>query len=667
MRFGEYPPRGSAICDDETAAGAPDGNSAGHRSRNEEAWGEADPDFPETEAKALTALGFSKPMIARMREQALRHGTSIEAELLHSGEVCEEAYYGAIARLLRLPFIDTIDPGLVQDAMTLDSQLRRPTMVRLVHRSRAPETVIVPEAGRLAELAAALTAMPMLGRDLAVTTPSAIRKAVWEAGSGRRGRETTNGLFERQPAFSARTVLSGQQGFVAGAVVAGTVAAFLSIPMIMLLFLHIILSLIYFASLMLRLMALALKMHRPNPPTRLDLHTGPLPRYTVMVALYREAPVVGQLIACLERLDWPRALIDIKLVCEADDQETIAALTAHQPGPQFEIIAVPPIGPRTKPKALTYALSCARGEFLAIYDAEDRPHPMQLREAHATFLKGPPELACLQAPLIIANARQSPLSALFSLEYSALFRGLLPMLARRRMPLPLGGTSNHFKTTILKEAGGWDPYNVTEDADMGLRLYRLGYRSDVLTCQTLEDAPVEVPVWMAQRARWFKGWLQTWLVLMRDPARLVRDIGIPAFATFQLMVGGMLISALLHPLIFVFLWLGASAMLDAPKDDLPLGVISLFVMDFVNIIGSYLIFLGLGVGSMIDHEKRLIGWRWALVPLYWLMISVAAWRAAIELKTKPFHWNKTPHSPTSKTLSQQGGPLGLGVPSRGKR
>lgn len=647
MRFGEYPPQGSAICDDEPATG-PGSNSTSHQLDSEEPWERADPDFPEAEARALTALGFSKPVIARMRERAFCHGTSIEAELLRSGEVREEAYYGAIARLLRLPFIETIDPGLVQDAMTLDSQLTRPTMVRLVHRNRAPETVIAPEAGRLAKLAVALATLPRLGRDLAITTPGAIRKAVWAAGARRRGREVTNGLFERQPAFSARTVLSGTQGFVAGAVVAATVAAFFIVPVVMLLFLHIVLTLTYFASLMLRLTALILKVHRPSPIERLSRQTGPLPRYTVMVALYREAPVVGQLLTCLDRIDWPRALIDIKLVCEEDDTETIAALLALQPGPQFEIVTVPSIGPRTKPKALTYALSSARGEFLAIYDAEDRPHPQQLREAYLTFLKGPAELVCLQAPLIIANARQSPLSALFSLEYSALFRGLLPMLARRRMPLPLGGTSNHFKTAILKQVGGWDPYNVTEDADMGLRLYRLGYRSDVLTCQTLEDAPVDVSVWMAQRARWFKGWLQTWLVLMRDPVRLMREMGLPAFITFQLMVGGMLISALLHPLIFVFLWLGASALLEAPKDDLPLGVVSLFVLDFVNILGSYLIFLGLGVGSMIDHEKRLIGWRWALVPFYWLMISVAAWRAAIELKTKPFHWNKTPHVPTSK-------------------
>jgi glycosyltransferase XagB len=184
---------------------------------------------------------------------------------------------------------------------------------------------------------------------------------------------------------------------------------------------------------------------------------------------------------------------------------------------------------------------------------------------------------------------------------------------------------------------------------MGLRLSRMGYRSDVLTRQTLEDAPVEFSIWMAQRARWFKGWLQTWLVLMRDPARLLRELGALPFVTFQLLVGGMLVSALLHPLIFLFLWLGASALLDAPKDDLPLGTLSLFVMDFVNILGSYLIFLGLGVGSMIDHEKRLLGWRWIFVPFYWLMISLASWRAVIELKTKPFHWNKTPHRPTRKT------------------
>jgi cellulose synthase/poly-beta-1,6-N-acetylglucosamine synthase-like glycosyltransferase len=244
-----------------------------------------------------------------------------------------------------------------------------------------------------------------------------------------------------------------------------------------------------------------------------------------MVALYREAAVAEQLISSLKRLDWPAVLLDIKLVCEADDHETITALNALALGPCFEIVEVPPCNPRTKPKALTYALAAARGEYLAIYDAEDRPHPQQLREAYARFQTSPAEVACLQAPLIITNAKESWISALFSLEYSGLFRGLLPMLAGSRMPLPLGGTSNHFRTETLLAVGGWDPFNVTEDADLGLRLYRLGYRADVIVRQTLEDAPTAIRVWMAQRSRWFKGWLQTWLVLMRHPRRLARQMG----------------------------------------------------------------------------------------------------------------------------------------------
>jgi cellulose synthase/poly-beta-1,6-N-acetylglucosamine synthase-like glycosyltransferase len=640
MRIVEYPPQGTAVCYDPPAAqGGTDEQISGD---GQEAG------FADNEAAALASLGFSKPLIAVLRERAARNGTSMEAELLAGGEVDEEAYYGAMARLLRLPFISELDAGLIRDAAEIDSQLARPTMLRLDHRNRSPETVIVPQAGRLTELAAALIAMPLLARDLAITTPSAIRRAVWAVGASRRGRQASNALFETRPLYSARVVLSGSQGFIGGTIVATTLALLLIAPLSTLLFLHVVLSLTYLASLLLRLTALAIRMHRPVATGGINVPTGPLPRYTVMAALYREAPVAAQLVASLSRLDWPAALIDIKLVCEEDDTETIRAIEALDPGPQFEIVKVPAIGPRTKPKALTYALTSARGEYLAIYDAEDRPHPHQLREAHARFCEGPPELACLQAPLIIANPRQSFISTMFSLEYSALFRGLLPLLAAGRMPLPLGGTSNHFKTRILREVGGWDPYNVTEDADIGLRLYRLGYRSDVITRQTLEDAPVEIDVWMAQRARWFKGWLQTWLVLMRRPLGLMREMGPVAFLTFHLLVGGMLVSALLHPLIFVFLWLGASVLLDAPKDGLPIGTVSLFAMDFVNILGSYLIFLGLGVGSMIEHEKRLIGRRWALVPFYWLMISVASWRAAIELKTRPFHWNKTPHKPSVK-------------------
>jgi cellulose synthase/poly-beta-1,6-N-acetylglucosamine synthase-like glycosyltransferase len=421
-------------------------------------------------------------------------------------------------------------------------------------------------------------------------------------------------------------------------------------PLATLLLLHIGLSCIYLASLFLRFAAFTRQNFAPVMLPALPVRDEPLPCYTVMVALYREAAVAEQLIASLKRLDWPAALLDIKLVCEADDQETIATLEALSLGPCFEIVEVPPCNPRTKPKALTYALAAARGEYLAIYDAEDRPHPQQLREAYGRFRTSPAEVACLQAPLIITNARESWISALFSLEYSGLFRGLLPMLAESKMPLPLGGTSNHFRTETLRAVGGWDPFNVTEDADLGLRLYRLGYRSDVIVRQTLEDAPTTVRVWMAQRSRWFKGRLQTWLVLMRNPRRLAREMGSKAFCTFQLMIGGMLVSSLLHPLVIVFAGIGAYSMLAAPTGDIPTGMLSLFVIDMVNILGSYLVFLALGLSSMIEHEKRLIGRRWIAVPLYWLMTSIAAWQAVLELRSKPFVWNKTPHQPSNRKM-----------------
>jgi cellulose synthase/poly-beta-1,6-N-acetylglucosamine synthase-like glycosyltransferase len=594
---------------------------------------------------ALAALGFSKPLLARLALTARANGTTVEAELLASGEVEEDAYYGAMARMLRLPFVSEIDPHQVVTTPSLDTQLHRPTLLRIAHRHRPQEAVIVPEAARLSEIAAALMTMPALGRNLAVTTPSAVRRAVWKAGEDRRVRETTNSLFEQKPALSARVVLSGAQGFYGGILLAAIIVCFATLPFETLYCLHVALSFTYFASLILRIVALARRKFMAVPRKSLSQTVGPLPRYTVMVALYREAGMAEQLLRGLERLDWPASLLDIKLVCEADDRETIDALRALRPGPQFEIVEVPAYGPRTKPKALTYALAAARGEFLAIYDAEDRPHPQQLREAYQHFRNAPPELGCLQAPLIITNVGQSWLSALFSLEYSGLFRGLLPMLGRTRMPLPLGGTSNHFRTAALIAAGGWDPYNVTEDADMGIRLYRLGYRSDVIQRQTLEDAPVSVPVWVSQRTRWFKGWVQTWLVLMRDPRRLIRDMGLVPFLILQLLVGGMLVSALLHPLILVFLGVGAIALLEAPANEVSAQALSLFILDSVNIVGSYLTFLGLGIGSMIDHEKQLLGRRWVAVPLYWLMISHAAWRAVLEIYRKPFFWSKTPHTP----------------------
>ena len=637
MRFGEYPPQGVSA----SAVGHP--NLAGEVPR-------ADAAPPNTagrlqlEVAALARLGIGGPYIRAAVETALANDTRVEQELLMSGLVEENAYYGAIARTLRLPFIGTIRHGSVVDIAGLDSQLLRPTRLRVNHPLHPPLTAIVPEIGRIEEVGMLMGRYPDLKHSLAITTPSAVRAAAWRAGSERRVRDTVSGLFDSRPHFSARVVFHGHQGFYAGIGLSLLVIGLMVDPIAQTL-LHVLLSFAYLATLMLR--ARAVLQRRRRRPMPLANPTGTCPVYTVMVAVYREADIVGQLVATLKRLDWPASKLDIKFVCEADDLETIAALRREGLGPQFEIVEVPPMHPRTKPKALTYALAGARGHYLAVYDAEDRPHPQQLREAHAKFSRAPADVVCLQAPLIIGNGGEGWISAMFALEYSALFRALLPMLAKHRMPLPLGGTSNHFRTDILRSCGAWDPFNVTEDADLGMRLYRLGYRSDVIERQTVEDAPNGIGIWSRQRTRWFKGWLQTWLVLMRNPRSLRREMGLKAFGVFQLLIGGMLVSSLAHPLILLFMVRSVTAMLRAPAETISLFDMVMFVVDFSNILGSYAIFLVLGTAAMIEHEKKRIGWRWIAVPFYWMMVSIAAWRAVIELRTNPFHWHKTPHRPSA--------------------
>jgi cellulose synthase/poly-beta-1,6-N-acetylglucosamine synthase-like glycosyltransferase len=597
-----------------------------------------------TEAHLFRRLGISKVLISNMLVRANRNGTTLEAELLASGVVLESTYYEALAEILDLPFLPELDPAQVEDMAGADSQLLDPTVVRLRHPVRPPVTAIVPNAARLGDLAERLAQSPDLRTTLAATTPSALRSALWQAGRKRRLRESVDRLFGSAPEASARITLWGRQGFYTGAALTLTLALTIAEPTAALLVLHIVLSFFFFATFFIRLVALVAtkrqqKRLRPAPPA------GRRPVYSIFIALYREAAVVPQLIDTLDRLEWPASRLDIKLICEADDQETLDALAATRLGPQYEVVAVPPGRPRTKPKALTYALGAARGEYLVIYDAEDRIDPMQLEEAWRAFEAGPPEIVCLQAPLVITNARESWISALFALEYAGLFRVLLPRLAAARMPMPLGGTSNHFRTRILQAVGGWDPFNVTEDADLGLRLYRKGYRCGTLTRPTYEEAPTEVRAWLGQRSRWFKGWLQTWLVVMRRPSMLIREMGLGASIVFQVLIGGLILSSLAHPLVVAYIAVITGQLLSGQAYTVGPMQLTLFVMDMANIFGSYAIFIALGRAGMTPPERAAVGRKWMLTPVYWLLASRAAWRAVRELRSNPFFWNKTAHRP----------------------
>jgi cellulose synthase/poly-beta-1,6-N-acetylglucosamine synthase-like glycosyltransferase len=379
-----------------------------------------------------------------------------------------------------------------------------------------------------------------------------------------------------------------------------------------------------------------------EPPRVRSIAELELPTYTIIVALYGEASSVGALVRSLRELSYPPEKLDIKFIVEPDDVETSVALARLKLGAPFEIITAPAIGPRTKPKALNAALPFARGTFTAIYDAEDRPEPDQLRRAVEMFLAEPDDVACVQARLTIDNTADSWLASLFTAEYAAQFDLFLPGLAALKLPLPLGGSSNHFVTAVLRQIGAWDSYNVTEDADLGMRVARFGYRSAVIQSSTYEEAPAQMRAWLRQRTRWFKGWMQTWAVHMRNPRRLLNELGFTGFASLQLVVGGNVLAALVHPVFLASLacaWASGTPVLAAAEG---LGG-ALVWLYWITLGAGYLTTIVLGLRGLAGRKSMAAAWALAFVWLHWLLLSLAAWRALYQLVRNPHGWEKTEH------------------------
>lgn len=365
-----------------------------------------------------------------------------------------------------------------------------------------------------------------------------------------------------------------------------------------------------------------------------------LPTYTVLVPMYNEPEVLPVLVGALRRLDYPASKLDIKLVLEQDDHRTIEAAKALKLEAIFEIIRVPPSQPRTKPKACNYALRFARGELVTIYDAEDQPEPGQLKRAVVAFRRAAPDVACVQARLNYYNAHENWLTRMFALEYTLWFDFYLPALEHLRVPIPLGGTSNHFRLAVLRKIHAWDPYNVTEDADLGVRLVQNGYRVSVVNSTTLEEANVSIPNWIRQRSRWFKGYMQTWLVHMRNPWHLYRSTGLKGFLGFQFFIGGGFVTALIAPLLWLMFaaWLIAGTrMFDVVFPP------ALVYLSLLNLLlgNGFFIYMTLVAGLKRNYFSLT---PYALtVPFYWLLNSVGAYKGLWQLISKPFYWEKTVH------------------------
>ncbi|MFN4143818.1 glycosyltransferase [Aestuariivirga sp.] len=481
--------------------------------------------------------------------------------------------------------------------------------------------------------------LPLIGRARRSDFLAAVR-----AVHGRfLAQEAALGLARRKPIFSARQRLTSEQASVLllGAAIFALGMALL--PLGTLLMLASGVGGVFF----LAVVALRVLCLLPPPATERRRRAAPLtpeqlPTYSVLVPLFRETPVLPQLLGALQRLQYPSTKLDIKLILEEEDVAMQRALAMRPLPRHFEVIVVPAGRPQTKPRALNYALQFCRGELVTIYDAEDIPEPDQLRKAAQRFAEAPPELACLQAGLAFYNAGENWLARQFTAEYALLFQVLLPVLASHRLPLLLGGTSNHFRTAVLRAAGAWDAFNVTEDADLGLRLARLGYQTGTLDSLTYEEANTRLGNWMRQRARWLKGFLATWLVHMREPRRFIHEVGPAGFWTAQVMTLGVFASALLHPPAMV-----ATAVVAMLFPSLPEGAgLALVMLAGVNLfvlLAGYAVTIGLVRRGL--RRRGITGWTGTLasLPLYWMLMSAAAWLALWQFMTAPFHWNKTEH------------------------
>jgi glycosyltransferase XagB len=365
------------------------------------------------------------------------------------------------------------------------------------------------------------------------------------------------------------------------------------------------------------------------------------PVYSILVPLYREASVVNQLLMALSALDYPKTSLDVMLLIEGDDAGTREALVAHILPAWIRMEIVPDGFPRTKPRALNHGLALVQGLYVTVFDAEDIPDPDQLKQAVLAFESAPPDVGCLQARLAIDNAPDGWLPLMMSIEYAALFDAVKCGMAFGGFPVALGGTSNHFRRADLVALGGWDAWNVTEDADLGIRLARHGFKVMDLPSTTLEEAPIGFRAWLGQRRRWMKGWIQTGISQGRDPLTAIREMGLGAWIAAHSQIFGVVLGALTFPFFAGwFLWnTWTGEVWDAST--WPLFLANCLALE-IALVGLLVMLLPAIVGLRRRNLWHLAPWL-LTAPFYLLLVSLAAWMAVRDFLRQPFHWEKTEH------------------------
>lgn len=562
-------------------------------------------------------------------------GVEVDQYLVHQGLISERFYFQKLADETGCALLptgwDSFDQSYLMRSLYEGDV---PQAILPLRPEVRPYThVASPKGAEVRTLLRACRQRPEIASRIALAPPSMLANRLQIILHEALHARAANHLMHTKPHLSAAMPLTALQiTWLACFFGAFFLTAFIDFRLFAAL-LTSIFTIIFAGHILLKgLAALPLRRAAAKPE---KLQNSELPSYSVLVPLYKEdKKVIAQLREALLALDYPEEKLEIKIIVEADDLQTIGTIDSFKWPRHFAFILVPPGHPRTKPKAMNLALPFVKTPFLTIFDAEDVPHKGQLRIAAERFVRKE-GVACLQARLSFYNAHDNWLTRQFAIEYACLFDRILPTFERLKLPLPLGGTSNHFRVKALREAGGWDPHNVTEDADLGVRLKALGYETSILDSETCEEATSRYLAWHGQRTRWQKGWLQTWLVNMRSPLSLMRNIGIRPFLGFQLYVGGLIIAPLAHLVLVCSL---VMSLLLTGETSYQL----LNNWQFVVLILGYLTSFTLAFVACIRRDLRLI-FSIPFMPIYWLLISLSAIHAFVDLARRPYYWAKTPH------------------------
>lgn len=549
------------------------------------------------------------------------------------------AYDRALACHLGLAFVTGPDIGPAHDSLQnrWAEAITAGMMPGTVEDGEAIRWLLAPRGARIDELLTLHRSGRLERKRFAITPPDDLRDHIFRTTGASIANAAAMDLPQSQPLASAHGMrLRPGFAFVLTAVI---LCSLLFTAGGLWLALSLASGVLLASAIVIRLFAAAASCDARAQPAPV-LRDRDLPVYTVIAAIYREAGVVQQLTDALKALDYPASKLDIKIALETGDEETLEALQKLDLPARFEIVIVPDGKPRMKPRALNAALALARGSLVCVFDAEDLPQPRQLRDAAEYFATAPADTACVQARLAIDNIHESWIPAQFALEYAALFDIINSGLAELRLPVPLGGTSNHIRTDILRACGGWDAWNVTEDIDLGLRLARHGLRTAVIASSTAEEAPAELAMWMRQRRRWFKGWMQTLVVHGRNPLAAIRAMGGLRAGACASHVGGTLLGAMLGPLFALMVALDAIyGNLLTPASTLELVIATCWC--FIFTAGAISAFLPLWLGT---RRRPGLAGRWIVAaPFYWLLQTAAAWWALLDLLRDPYHWHKTSH------------------------